>query len=402
MKKAVLPSGVINEQDEEVGEHMKIGIVGAGLMGCGIAAISLQKGFQTILVDNHEGALQKARTLLENTSKTRLNLNSDLKSLSDCEIVIEAIYEDLELKRQLIRSLESIVKPTCAIASNTSAIPIAQLSQYAKHPERIVGMHYFSPVPKMPLLEIVRSQHTNEKTLSMALGVGKKQGKTSIVVQDNPGFYTTRILAPFLDEAMLLALEGIPLLQIDHYAQEYGFKVGPITLMDEVGIDVVVHVCRFLGDAFGERVSTTKPEFMRALLAQQLLGKKVKRGFYVYHSGIISWLKGKKRPCKTTMRLIKQYQHRSPLRYMTKQDIIDRLVMRMLNEAVYCLEDRTISTPKEGDIGAVLGIGFPDSKGGPFQNIEHMTAKTALQTLQRLTDTFGDRFQPSQLFTTMA
>ncbi len=378
-----------------------VGVIGAGFMGAGIAQVSLQHGYDVILHDVKEDMLIRSEKQIWDAVQnqrliSKLHTETDFSHFGKCDVVIEAIFEDLKLKQKLLRELEPHLKDDCVFASNTSALPISSIAEHSTRKSQIIGMHYFSPVPKMPLLEIVRTKETSARTLAIATEIGFQQGKTMIVVNDGPGFYTSRILAPVMDEAIVLALEGVPLKEIDQTFQSFGFPVGPITLMDEVGIDVAGHVAKALTAFFGARMTGAKWEAMEELLRRNILGRKTKRGFYVYDKD------AKHKKINTEVQLI-LLKHRQPSKTVSKrEEIQSRIVLRMINEAVYCLQENILQSPEDGDVGAVFGLGFPPFLGGPFRYLDKIGAKHMLSELEALRNKFGERFAPAPLLMDMA
>jgi len=398
----------------------RVGVLGGGLMGSGISLVSLQKGFQVRLKDLNQESLGnsrryvwkdlvqkvKRRSMSEVESKqifSRLTTQLDFRQFSQMDLVIEAVFEDLTLKHRVLQEVEANTPDHCIFASNTSALPISQIASVAKRPEQVVGMHYFSPVQKMPLLEVVVTDKTSKEAASIAVDVGIRQGKTVIVVQDGPGFYTTRILAPFMDEAAILCQEGMEFATLDRTMQKFGYPVGPLTLMDEVGLDVAKHVAEELKSALGDRVSSQEPTVLEELLEEKCLGRKSGKGFYVY-SESPSWVTRWKNKGKQVNPLALQaiQKHRRVATAHGYEEAAMRMAFRMINEAVYCLQDGILSKPVDGDIGAVFGLGFPPIHGGPFRYLDTMGISTAVDTLKRLEDRYGSRFQVAPLLVEMA
>ncbi len=247
-------------------------------------------------------------------------------------------------------------------------------------------MHYFSPVHRMPLLELVVAPQTNEQSVATARECGIRQGKTVIVVKDGPGFYTSRILSPFLNEAMLLLAEGATVDAIDRAVTGFGFPVGPLALLDEVGIDVAAHVARHSGDLYAERGLGASDALPR-LDDAGLKGRKAGQGFYRYPP------KGKK---SVNEEVYGYFEGRTDTRVDAEQ-IALRCASLMVNEAVYCLQETVIGSARDGDIGAVMGLGFPPFLGGPFHYLDSLGARGAVEQLERLRDAHGPRFEPAPL-----
>ena len=401
-------------QDERKVE--RIGIIGAGFMGAGIAEVSINNGIQVVLKDMQTSTLTKAKKELWKTLQRKVSqramlpfeaevlLNQvqsqlDYRHFQHLDMVIEAVFEDLTIKQKVLAECEAVTRPDCIFATNTSALPLHQIAANAQRPEQIIGMHYFSPVPKMPLLELVVTPQTSASTIATSVGVGIRQGKTCIVVKDGPGFYTTRILSPMLNEALLLLQEGATILQVDNCAQEVGFPVGPLTLIDEVGIDVGAHVIAGELSAFFQQrgAEAFKQSHLISTLYQAgYQGRKNQKGFYAYDKKT-----GKKEKNKVNEEVYKLYlpDHDTVIK---NKDIRRRLLLMMTNEAVRCLEDGTLQSPTDGDLGAVLGLGYPPFRGGPFRYIDSRGAAEIVKRLEKLSEQFGARFTPAKSLVEMA
>jgi enoyl-CoA hydratase / long-chain 3-hydroxyacyl-CoA dehydrogenase len=320
-------------------------VLGAGLMGAGIAQVTAEKGYHVLLKDRNDEAVGRGVSYMQDNWNKKIqrksmteyqrNLNSSHvmgitdanpvvhKHLAQTDLIIEAVFENLDLKRQIVAEMEAACPDRTIFATNTSAIPIRDIAANAKRPQNIIGMHYFSPVPSMPLLEIIPHAGTSNSTIATAYEVGAKQGKTCIVVKDVPGFYVNRCLGPYLVEVSALIKDGVPLEELDKAVMAFGMPVGPITLADEVGIDVASHVATFLSKAdLGVRMGGGDVTLMQNMMEKGWLGKKSGQGFYTY---------GKKKGSKKTINsevqaYVKQFATRDL--GLKEKEIQDRIVSR--------------------------------------------------------------------------
>lgn len=391
-------------------EVTRLGVVGGGLMGSGIALVSAEKAKTSVRVQERDHAsldkcMQyswrhlnkkvKRRRMKPQQMKTiqnRITGTLDYSGFSQVQLVIEAAFESLEVKHEVIKNIEKHAPKDVIIATNTSSIPIADIAKAAKKPQNVIGMHYFSPVEKMPLLEIIKTPETSDKAIVTAVDYGRKQGKTVIVVSDGAGFYTSRILATYMNEAAHLLSEGVAVDKIDAAMLDFGYPVGPFTLLDEVGIDVATKIMPVLQEAFGERMAA--PESFSQLKETGRLGKKDKRGFYDYnHTG------DGPRPVDTSVYTELGIQ---PNTVMSKEDIQKRCHLILLNEAARCLEEGILDSPRDGDIGAIFGLGYPPYLGGPFQYMEKVGLEVIESELRSLVDAGMARFEPSGIFAKLA
>lgn len=382
-----------------------VGVIGAGLMGEGIASVSLDL-VRVVLADLDPKRLEGARASIESALEKRARAGAITEAewrersetlvtalnpaaVRESELVIEAVFEDLALKRKVFAELESAVAADTVLASNTSALPIAKIAAGLAHPERVVGMHYFSPVPKMPLLEIVAPAAAAAWAIDTAVAFGVRQGKVVIVVGDGPGFYTTRALAPLLNEAMILLGEGARPQALEDALRDFGFPVGPLTLLDEVGLDVAAHVSKDLGDAFAGR-GHRPSDALAALVSRGMLGRKSGRGFYLYRDS-------KKRGFNDeALGLIA----RTGEREVPPEALSERLVLSMVAEAAHCLDEGILRSEEDGDLGAILGLGFPPFRGGPFAWSRSEGKSAVARRLEALAVAHGPRFAPAEWFRT--
>lgn len=383
-------------------EVRRIGVIGAGLMGCGITSVSIQHGFGVTLKDrNISRALRGIQTSwhdldakvqsLELTGFDRDRMISGIHStdryddLKHIPLVVEAVLEDVSTKQSVLQDVESIIRDDAIFATTTSAIPISNIAGASRRPERVIGMHYFSPAQKMPLVEIIKGKSTTEEVVATAADIVIRQGKYVIVVGDAPGFYVSRIVIPMINEAMLLIEEGADIRIIDTAMKNFGFPVGPVMLVDEVGIDVVSHVMETMNALFRKR-GITFTQAVHRLHESGFAGRKNRRGFYDYRSE-------KKLINDDIYRLLGGTSRKD----FTYDEIMERISLVMINEAVHCLQDQIIQNPKDGDIGAVLGMGFPAFRGGPFRYLENTGLKRIWDRLEYRRNLNGERFKPAPL-----
>jgi len=404
----------------------KIAIIGAGFMGAGIASIAVQHGSLVRLKDADHSRVAKGYAAVRDVLRERLTRKQitkvqysdymalvggtvDYSGFGNVDLVIEAVFEDLAVKHQVLRETEAAIRPDAIFATNTSTIPIALIAQASSRPDRVLGMHFFSPVHKMPLLEVITTDKTYPQVTATAVAYGKKLGKTVIVVNDGPGFYVNRILSPYINEAGILLDQGVAIDLIDKALVDFGFPVGPITLVDEVGLDVAVKAGKIMAEAFPDRMQPANS--IQAVVSAGRYGRKSQKGFYTYDK---EGKKGDVDPSVYALFLspgsvpvVKSITPPSESDATHRDDmpaiqIQQRTVLAMLNEAARCLSDGIIKSPRDGDVGAVFGIGFPPFRGGPFRYMDTLGIQIVVQRLEDLNARFPGRYEPADLLLEMA
>ena len=386
----------------------KLGVLGGGLMGSGIAYVTAANvGIPVRVKEKDDASVGRAfksvnsvfeervrrRSLNAREAKAKMALvtgGTDLQGFGNADLIIEAVFEDLQIKRDVLRDVEGVAREDTIFASNTSSLPIAQIAEGAKRPQNVIGMHYFSPVPRMPLLEIITTRQTADWVVATTVDFGKKQGKTVIVVNDGVGFYTSRILAPYMNEAAHLLADGADIAELDKALVDFGFPVGPIALLDEVGIDVAAKVAKIMHHAFGDRLGP--PDVLEKIVADGRLGRKGKKGFYTYDGK-------KKRVDESAYALLPYGTQR---RHFDANEMSERCTLQMVNEAILCLGENILSSPRDGDIGAIFGLGFPAYLGGPFRYADALGPGALLERLDHWHRKLGARFEPAPLLRELA
>lgn len=383
----------------------RVGVLGAGFMGAGVTQVLAYKGYEVVLKDRDHPSLgrglnqcsdlfhglvrrRRFRPVEHKQAMNRIRPTLDYGSFSNVPFVIEAVFEDIGIKQQVIRELEEAGPDNMIIASNTSTIPIGRLAEASARPENVIGMHFFSPVHKMPLLEIIRTDKTSEEALATTVEVGRRMGKTTIVVNDGPGFFTSRVLGPFVNEALWLLSEGARIDEIDKVVMDWGWPVGPLALLDEVGIDIAHHAGKVMQEYAGERAAVS-PIFNR-MVEDGRTGRKGKLGFYKYRHK-------PKRVDRAVYDLIEWERRR-----IDHKEIVERTWMQMLNEIALCIEEGIVEDPKDIDIGVIFGFGFPPFRGGILREADRQGLDYVAGRLETYAERHGERLAPAQLLRDMA
>lgn len=385
-------------------EHLQSIVIGAGTMGAGIAGSLAKMGGSVVLKDTTDQALERGMNHVKgylaelkymSESERSFVLNRietstrDTNNQGNAKFVIEAIFEDLELKKKVLSDASKTVPQDAIVATNTSSLPVTEIAAAIDLPERVIGMHFFNPVEKMPLVEIIRAKQTNDRSIAIVAALAVKMGKFPIVVNDVPGFLVNRILAPYLTEAAYLVEEGYSVKDIDRAAVSFGMPMGPLRLLDEVGLDVAAHVSEIMIKGYGERMKG--PSLAKKLVGAGRLGKKSGGGFYDFG-------KGKPLP-HTEIRTVLGLSN-AP-RSGESEELQKRLILPLINEAIRCLDEGVAGQPgreaaNQIDLGTVMGIGFPPFRGGALYYADSLGPVRIQDALSSLDSRFGARFAPAE------
>ncbi|MGB0646300.1 MAG: 3-hydroxyacyl-CoA dehydrogenase NAD-binding domain-containing protein, partial [Bradymonadia bacterium] len=387
----------------------KVGILGAGMMGAGLAFICAKAGYNVVLKDIRQDALDKGMAHCEAQGKKRLKYlpleereavmnritgSLELGSLEGCDLIIEAVVEDIDVKHAVTREVEGILAPNAIFASNTSALPITDLAQAAEAKDRFIGLHFFSPVEQMPLLEIIKGRETSDETLARCLMFAKKIKKTSIVVNDGYGFYTTRLFSSYVMEAAQLVAEGFSPVLVERAARRAGMVISPLKVFDEVTLSLAEHGFRMREAYTGEALKHDGVDLVRAMVEAGRLGKAAGAGFYEYKQtprtlweGLGDLAKGPQTELTGEAQLW-EAEHR----LMSVQAV----------EAVRCLEEGILNSKADAEIGAIFGLGFAPNTGGPLAWIDRFGISETVELLNRLAQTLDTRYAPPQQLVQMA
>lgn len=402
----------VDRTDLQPGVIHRVGVVGSGIMGSGISGANLRRGVAVVLTDAVPESLERgARVALEEAAyertlhgpalKTvlemapRLSVVRHFEPFRDCDLVIEAVVENPEVKKQVFQQLESVVPESAILASNTSTIPIGRLAESLRHPERFCGIHFFNPVRRMKLVEIIRGSATEDAVVATAVAYAKRLGKMPIVVRDGPGFLVNRLLFPYMNEALELLLDGAEIPAIERAAKSFGMPMGPIELYDMVGLDTALYAGRTMWEAFPGRVLLSP--LLPALVKAGRLGQKSGRGFFVYPASGKS--SGRAQPDPELGPLIQPYLRQK--RSFTQDEIQRRLFLPMLLEATRVLEEQLVRDVRDVDLGLIFGIGFPAFRGGLLFWADQVGVAELLRWLEPFAS-LGERMQPTQLLLDMA
>lgn len=388
----------------------RAGVIGAGVMGGGIAQLFAEKGISVRIKDlstkNVGTGLKAASELFIKRMKKgilsplaardgmdRISGTTDMSGFGKVEIAVEAVVENLEVKKSVLREFESVAHRNAIFASNTSSLSITELASAAKHPERVIGMHFFNPVEKMPLVEIVRGKETSPEVVAAVAALSRKLGKLPVIVNDGPGFLVNRILMPYLAEALRLLEEGASIEAVDRALMQFGMPMGAFILLDEIGIDVAYKVADIVHFGLGERIG--RSPLLASLVSEGYAGRKNGKGFYRYSRG------RREKPNQDILdRLAKQNGNRKSMHH--EQEIVERTILLMIKEAALCLEEKIIDRPELLDAALLFGIGFPPFRGGLLKYADTLGAKTVVEKLRRYEEKLGERFSPPRSLVDMS
>jgi len=394
-------------------------VIGAGVMGSGIAQWLSSRGVTVILRDVAREQINRGLANIEKVyaDAVKRGLMSEEKAkqgraricgstapmeLRDVQFVIEATSEKMEIKKEVFRELAMEAGPKTIVATNTSALPVSELADMTVSPEHVIGLHFFNPVSRMKLVEVVIAKQTSDETRDRSLSFVRQIGKLPVVVRDSPGFLVNRVLFPYLLEAAELFEIGVDAEQIDRALVEWGMPMGPLRLIDEIGVDITIDIGNTLEKAYGQRDHV--PTVLLWLRDQQMLGRKTGAGFYKYegrsqtpNDSLVQWRRGLHgEPEGAEGPDIPPDRHRDPRLRLNEKELTHRLMFLMVNEAARCVEEGVLGSPEDADYGMILGTGFAPFRGGPLRFAEHFGLKEIVEELERLART-EEKFTPCEI-----
>ena len=410
INKEALEKGAVRPADVPDQSVKKLGVLGAGMMGAGIALVAAQAGIDVVLVDMDQDRADKGkeyadahwakgvsrRKITEDKKAAyldRITATPDLAHLSDCDLIIEAVFEDPKVKAEMTKKVEAVIGDDCIYATNTSTIPISELAKASKRPEQFIGMHFFSPAEKMPLLEIIKGEKTGDRAVAKALDFNRQVRKTPIVVNDARFFYANRCIIPYINEGIRMAKEGVSLPLIENAAKLLGMPLGPLQLVDETSIDLGAKIAKATKAAMGDEYPDAAVyEVIFWMEGLNRLGRKTSAGFYEYDE------RGKRTEIWTGF--TDQYPESEDQPDLA--DVQNRLMFAQVLEAVRALEENVLLDIREGDVGAIMGWGFAPWSGGPLSWLDMVGAAWAADTCDAMTEKFGPRFTTPALLRDLA
>jgi len=388
----------------------KIGVLGAGLMGAGIAYVSAQAGLEVVLIDRDQeaadkgkaysanlmaGQIKRGRAKQEDADKllARITPTPDYEQLKGVDLVIEAVFEDRKVKADATAKAQAVVGDKVVFGSNTSTLPITSLAEGSKDPKNFIGVHFFSPVDKMMLVEIIMGEKTADPALAVALDYVRAIRKTPIVVNDSRGFYTSRVVGTYIREGHLMLTEGVPAAMIENVGRMAGMPVGPLSLNDEVAVDLAWKILKAT-EADGDKVDQNQKALLTEMVEKRgRFGRKNAKGFYDYPAS------GPKRLWPGLAEL--QATKLDP-DTIDVQELKHRLLAIQALETARCFEENVLTDVREADVGSILGFGYAPYSGGTLSYIDMMGTKKFVELCERLAQKYGERFKPNKLLVEMA
>jgi 3-hydroxyacyl-CoA dehydrogenase/enoyl-CoA hydratase/3-hydroxybutyryl-CoA epimerase len=403
--KKLVVSGTVQSRDVKPVKHCAV--IGAGVMGAGIAQWLSSRERSVVLRDINNEAVQKGMAVIDKLYRdgvkhgtfTRLEARDGVDRihpvaapvpLQSVDMVIEAAVENLEMKKKIFQDLEALVSSETILATNTSALPVSELAAAISRPDRVVGLHFFNPVHQMQLVEVVAARQTSPECLQRTLRLAQQIGKLPVLVKDSPGFLVNRILMPYLIEAANLFEGGASVTKIDDMMLDFGMPMGPLRLVDEVGLDVALHVAGTLATSFPGWM--TIPDCLRNMVARGLLGRKCGAGFYKY---------GKSKDARPNPQAVEFVKHRDA-RQLSREELQERMFFPMANEAARCLQEGVVNEPADVDFAMIMGTGFAPFRGGPLRYVDSLGVDRVVGAMGRLADKGAAHFTPCTTLAAMA
>lgn len=407
-----LNKGARRPADVPASKLKKVGVIGAGFMGAGIAYVTANAGIEVVLVDRDIEAAEKGKAyshklvtdqITKGRAKTadrdallaRIKASADYADLKGCDLIVEAVFEDPKVKAEVIAKVEAVVGPKTIFGSNTSTLPITGLAEHSERPKNFIGIHFFSPVEKMLLVEIIMAKKTGKKALAMALDFVRAIRKTPIVVNDTRGFYANRCVGNYIREGHLMLMEGVPPAMIEAAGKQAGMPVGPLSLNDEVAVDLAYKVLKAtkaqLGDA---AVDPAQEKLLNEMVEKHgRLGRKNRKGFYDYPEA---------GPKRLWPGLAELTRNRLEPELVDMEELKHRLLVTQALEAARTYEEGVVTDPREADVGSIIGFGFAPYSGGTLSYIDNMGAAAFVKLCEGLAKKHGERFKPNRLLKRMA
>tara|TARA_Y100001933_G_scaffold35716_1_gene30744 strand:- start:129 stop:1580 length:1452 start_codon:yes stop_codon:yes gene_type:complete len=411
LNKSALEKGYQRPAGAEETNLKQISVIGSGMMGSGIAYASILQGLEVLLIDQNIESAEAGKTKIEmllNESVKRKKLSeeekirllgkvktvSSLEKISSSDLVIEAVFEDLKLKQNLYKKIEPHLKDSAILASNTSTLPITKLAEILKDSTRFIGIHFFSPVDKMNLVELIKSEKTNDIALAVALDYTSLIKKTPIVVNDSRGFYANRCIIPYINEGLRMLNEGIEPALVENAAKQIGMPVGPLQLLDELSVSLALNVARETKEALGTKYEETGTENILLEMSQKnRLGRKELAGFYEYDE------QGRR---LALWEGLKNLNIEQPSADIPRETVKNRLAYVQALEAARAFEENILLSVEEGDVGGILGWGCLIWAGGPFSWLDNVGHDNVVVECQNLSDQYGTRFSPPEIIKELA